>query len=314
MTTMWWALIQQAGDHCERHNKRKIRYSRQAAFHVPAHISMLSDAEFILPDCPRFPILRYRAGGALLHESVFTRTKWPIRFGFYLYKRRWADVWTGGENVRFAEGGTPFSNRAFSIGQELAEFHRKGRGYPYEVKAAGRIGQWKDLWGKRIDQLEVFWQRKVHTPPHEPFDKNDRIISILFGTVRKRDTIFSGHWAGWQAPSRWFRNDMPSADGKTYMVTRFPDQDSGGLGIWPCLTWFGWIYEAYVFTSQTRFSSAGLSLSAGIRASDAAVFVFKTSFIQPPALSASLFWNRGELLYVIRIRKALLWRAAWLHS
>lgn len=65
----------------------------------------------------------------------------------------------------------PYSNRTFSVGQELAEFHRKGRGYPYEVKAAGRIGQWKDLWGKRIDQLEVFWQQKVHTPPHEPFDK-----------------------------------------------------------------------------------------------------------------------------------------------
>jgi spore coat protein YutH len=76
-----------------------------------------------------------------------------------------------GKTYALLKAAPPFSNRAFSIGTELAEFHRKGRGYPYEVKEAGRIGQWKDLWGKRIDQLEAFWQRKVHTPPHEPFDK-----------------------------------------------------------------------------------------------------------------------------------------------
>ncbi len=52
------------------------------------------------------------------------------------------------------------TNRSVSFGAELAEFHQKGRGYPYEVKETSRIGQWKDLWGKRLDQLEQFWIQK----------------------------------------------------------------------------------------------------------------------------------------------------------
>ncbi|MCY8960552.1 spore coat putative kinase YutH [Bacillus atrophaeus] len=76
-----------------------------------------------------------------------------------------------GKSYALLKAVPPVTNRSFSVGAELAEFHRKGRGFPYEVKDAGRIGQWKDLWGKRIDQLEAFWQQKIQMPPHEPFDK-----------------------------------------------------------------------------------------------------------------------------------------------
>ncbi|MDA7027548.1 spore coat protein YutH [Bacillus sp. CLL-7-23] len=61
--------------------------------------------------------------------------------------------------------------RSVSLGAELAQFHQKGRGYPYEVKELTRIGQWKDLWGKRLDQLEQFWIKKTQSEPLQPFEK-----------------------------------------------------------------------------------------------------------------------------------------------
>lgn len=64
-----------------------------------------------------------------------------------------------------------FTNRSFPFGTELAEFHQKGRGYPYEVKETTRIGQWKELWGKRLDQLEQFWIQKSQSQPLQPFEK-----------------------------------------------------------------------------------------------------------------------------------------------
>nr|WP_276561712.1 spore coat protein YutH [Bacillus sonorensis] len=64
-----------------------------------------------------------------------------------------------------------FTNRSVPFGAELAEFHQKGRGYPYEVKETTRIGQWKELWGKRLDQLEQFWIQKSQSPQLQPFEK-----------------------------------------------------------------------------------------------------------------------------------------------
>lgn len=63
------------------------------------------------------------------------------------------------------------SNRSFQLGTELAEFHRKGRQFPYQVKEITRIGQWKDLWEKRLDQLEQFWRQKALMHPLRPFEK-----------------------------------------------------------------------------------------------------------------------------------------------
>ncbi|AKQ74669.1 endospore coat-associated protein YutH [Bacillus licheniformis] len=63
------------------------------------------------------------------------------------------------------------TNRSVSFGAELAEFHHKGRGYPYEVKETSRIGQWKELWGKRLDQLEQFWIQKTQARQLQPFEK-----------------------------------------------------------------------------------------------------------------------------------------------
>lgn len=57
------------------------------------------------------------------------------------------------------------------VGRDLARFHSKGRAYPYQVSKTQRIGQWKVLWEKRVDQLEMFWRGKVQSQPLTQFEK-----------------------------------------------------------------------------------------------------------------------------------------------
>jgi spore coat protein YutH len=57
------------------------------------------------------------------------------------------------------------------IGRDLARFHQKARTYPYQVTKTQRIGQWKFLWEKRLDQLESFCRGRVHSQPLNPFEK-----------------------------------------------------------------------------------------------------------------------------------------------
>ena len=63
------------------------------------------------------------------------------------------------------------TGRFTQIGKELARFHQKARSYPYQVTKTLRIGQWKFLWEKRLDQLESFWQGRVHNQPLNQFEK-----------------------------------------------------------------------------------------------------------------------------------------------
>lgn len=57
------------------------------------------------------------------------------------------------------------------IAQQLALFHQRGRTYPYAVSSRSRFGQWGELWGQRIDQLEQFWQLQVESPEKNDMDK-----------------------------------------------------------------------------------------------------------------------------------------------
>lgn len=61
--------------------------------------------------------------------------------------------------------------RTLNIGRELAKFHQRGRTYPYPVRQCNRIGQWKELWGKRVDQMEAFWRGKVQMHPENAFER-----------------------------------------------------------------------------------------------------------------------------------------------
>ena len=59
----------------------------------------------------------------------------------------------------------------FSPGHELAVFHQKGRLFPYEVEKANRLGQWKSMWEKRLDQMEQFWYGRLRALPNQEMEK-----------------------------------------------------------------------------------------------------------------------------------------------
>ncbi|MFD1737757.1 spore coat putative kinase YutH [Bacillus salitolerans] len=63
------------------------------------------------------------------------------------------------------------SYRNSSIGAELAKFHHNGRRIPFPVQKLIRIGQWKNLWEKRLDQMEQFWLKKLTDHPGETFER-----------------------------------------------------------------------------------------------------------------------------------------------
>lgn len=61
--------------------------------------------------------------------------------------------------------------RQSSEGVELAKFHRRGKKIPFPLQHLVRIGQWKNLWEKRLDQMEQFWLVKVKDHPNETFER-----------------------------------------------------------------------------------------------------------------------------------------------
>jgi spore coat protein YutH len=63
-----------------------------------------------------------------------------------------------------------YRSRKLVVGKELATFHHQARSFPAKVTAINRIGQWKSLWVKRIDQMEHFFREKVRSNPVDVFD------------------------------------------------------------------------------------------------------------------------------------------------
>ncbi|MGM9985719.1 MAG: spore coat putative kinase YutH [Bacillaceae bacterium] len=58
------------------------------------------------------------------------------------------------------------------MGQELAQFHFQGKYYTERIENINRIGQWKELWVSRLEQLEKFWREKVMTHPESGVDRD----------------------------------------------------------------------------------------------------------------------------------------------
>ncbi|MBD8070457.1 spore coat putative kinase YutH [Bacillus sp. PS06] len=56
-------------------------------------------------------------------------------------------------------------------GRDLASFHGRGRTFPYPLTKVNRIGQWKHLWEKRVDQMELFWKERLNQHPTNHFEK-----------------------------------------------------------------------------------------------------------------------------------------------
>lgn len=56
-------------------------------------------------------------------------------------------------------------------GMKLATFHRRGMLLNTKVIKLNRTGEWKELWGVRVDQMEREWSALSAEPPRENFDR-----------------------------------------------------------------------------------------------------------------------------------------------
>ena len=57
------------------------------------------------------------------------------------------------------------------IGRKLAKFHERGKTVPFKIERSSRIGQWKTLWEKRLDQIEKVWSELLYQTPENEFEK-----------------------------------------------------------------------------------------------------------------------------------------------
>lgn len=57
------------------------------------------------------------------------------------------------------------------FGRKLAKFHYRGRSVSFQVTKTSRIGQWKQLWEKRLDQMEKVWNEMLFQQPDNEFER-----------------------------------------------------------------------------------------------------------------------------------------------
>lgn len=57
------------------------------------------------------------------------------------------------------------------LGRKLARFHERGRRVPFQIERSSRIGQWKDLWEKRLEQMEKVWNGLLFQTPEDEFER-----------------------------------------------------------------------------------------------------------------------------------------------
>lgn len=61
--------------------------------------------------------------------------------------------------------------KTHKLGRKLAKFHERGRKVPFPIKHSNRIGQWKDLWEKRLEQMERVWNGLLFQTPEDEFER-----------------------------------------------------------------------------------------------------------------------------------------------
>ncbi|WP_342432840.1 spore coat putative kinase YutH [Neobacillus sp. FSL H8-0543] len=57
------------------------------------------------------------------------------------------------------------------LGRKLAKFHERGKTVPFKIERNSRIGQWKQLWEKRLEQIEKVWNDLLFQTPEDEFEK-----------------------------------------------------------------------------------------------------------------------------------------------
>lgn len=74
-------------------------------------------------------------------------------------------------NYCLLKGIRTLERNVISLGSELSLFHKRGAFFSEEIEHLSRIGEWKALWEKRLDQLEHFWQSKMVSHPTDMFEQ-----------------------------------------------------------------------------------------------------------------------------------------------
>lgn len=62
-------------------------------------------------------------------------------------------------------------SRMKNPGRKLGKFHARGQALQVELSTVNRVGQWKSLWEKRLEQMEKVWGSMVYEEPRERFEK-----------------------------------------------------------------------------------------------------------------------------------------------
>lgn len=57
------------------------------------------------------------------------------------------------------------------LGRRLAKFHERGKTVPFIIERSSRIGQWKQLWEKRLEQIEKVWNDMLFQTPEDEFER-----------------------------------------------------------------------------------------------------------------------------------------------
>jgi len=57
------------------------------------------------------------------------------------------------------------------LGRKLAKFHERGGMVPFYVERSSRIGKWKELWEKRLEQMEKVWNGLLFQSPEDEFER-----------------------------------------------------------------------------------------------------------------------------------------------
>ncbi|WP_114746121.1 spore coat putative kinase YutH [Falsibacillus pallidus] len=60
---------------------------------------------------------------------------------------------------------------SLKLGRKLARFHDRGRSIDKVIKSCSRIGEWKSLWEKRLDQMEGVWNNYLMERPDREFSR-----------------------------------------------------------------------------------------------------------------------------------------------
>ena len=57
------------------------------------------------------------------------------------------------------------------MGRKLAKFHYRGRSISSQIRNNSRVGQWKQLWEQRLEQIENVWNERIFQSPENDFER-----------------------------------------------------------------------------------------------------------------------------------------------